>query len=81
MHEVSLALSLLEGVEAECAARGGLRVRAVHLRLGDHSGAQGEALRFAYEVACQGTALEGSRLVTETVAGTGMQIFALEVDP
>jgi len=81
MHELSLAMSLVEGVEAECAARGGLRVRAVYLEMGELSGVPEDALRFAYEMACQGTELEGSRLATTHTGGSGLQITALEVDP
>lgn len=49
----------------EAARRGGSRVCAVHLRLGPLSGVVKEALFFSYDVACEGTMLEGSRLVVE----------------
>ncbi|HVA63472.1 MAG TPA: hydrogenase maturation nickel metallochaperone HypA [Terriglobales bacterium] len=81
MHELSLALSLIEVVEEQAAARGGLRVRAVRLRVGTLAGVSDEALAFAYEIACEGTALAGSRLVTETTAGRELEVVGLEVDP
>ncbi|MGH9417084.1 MAG: hydrogenase/urease maturation nickel metallochaperone HypA [Terriglobales bacterium] len=81
MHELSLALSLLDGIETECAARGGLRARAARLRLGAASGVSADALQFAFETACQGTALEGLRLVTEATAGRELLLVELEVDP
>ena len=80
MHELSLAISLIEGIEAECAARGLPRVRAVHLRLGALSGVSQDALSFAYELACQGTALEGSHIVAETTAGRELEMLGLEID-
>ena len=40
---------------------------AVHLRLGPLSGVVKEALLFSYELACEGTLLEGSTLVIEDV--------------
>lgn len=67
MHELSIALSMIEMAGQESRLRGGARVRALHLRLGPLSGVVKDALLFSYEVACQGTALEGSHLVVEDV--------------
>ena len=41
------------------------RVEAVHVRLGALSGVAEEALRFSFEVAGRGTAVDGARLVVE----------------
>ena len=49
------------------AQRRGVQVSAVHLRLGALSGVVKDALLFSYEVACQDTPLEGSRLIVEDV--------------
>ncbi|HXE30610.1 MAG TPA: hydrogenase maturation nickel metallochaperone HypA [Terriglobales bacterium] len=78
MHELSLAMSLIDGVEEECAARPGLKVRAVHLRLGALSGVNADALTFSYQLACQGTPLEGTALVTEATPGRELEIIGLE---
>lgn len=67
MHELSIALSLIDMAAEEAARRGGARVCAIHLRLGHLSGVVREALLFSYGVACEGTSLEGSRLVIEEV--------------
>ena len=67
MHELSIALSIIEGAEEEVQRQGGGRVCAVHLRLGPLSGVAGEALLFSYDLACQGTSLEGSQLVIEEI--------------
>ena len=67
MHELSIALSIIEGAEEEVQRQGGGRVCAVHLRLGPLSGVVGEALLFSYDLACQGTLLEGSHLVIEEI--------------
>lgn len=67
MHELSIALSMIEMAAEEAARRGGAQVNAVHLKLGPLSGVVKEALLFSYEVACEGTTLEGSRLVIEDV--------------
>jgi len=68
MHELSIALSIVEMAEQEARSRGGVRVNAVHLRLGLLSGVVKEALRFSYNVSCEGTMLEGSELVIEEAA-------------
>ena len=67
MHELSIAISMIDQITEESESRGGLEVEAVHLRLGAFSGVDKEALMFAYELACEGSLLEGSRLVIETI--------------
>ena len=67
MHELSIALSMIEQILEEAERNGGGAVEIVHLRLGVLSGIDGEALRFAYEMACEGTELAGSRLELKTI--------------
>jgi hydrogenase nickel incorporation protein HypA/HybF len=66
MHELSIALGILD-VAAEEAERHGGRVAAVHLKLGPLSGVVKEALVAAYELAREGTPLERAELVVEEV--------------
>jgi hydrogenase nickel incorporation protein HypA/HybF len=67
MHELSIALSIVELATEEAERRGAVRVVAVHLRLGEMSGVVKEPLLFSYGLACEGTPLEGSSLVIEEV--------------
>ncbi len=67
MHELSIALSMIEMASEEVDRRGGGRVTALHLKLGPLSGVVKEALTFSYEIACVGTSLAGSRLIIEDV--------------
>ncbi len=67
MHELSIALSIIEGASQEALNRGGAQVHAVHLKLGALSGVVRDALLFSYDIACAGTLLEGSKLVIEDV--------------
>ena len=67
MHELSIALSMIELATQEAERRGGAPVKALHLRLGALSGVVKDALLFSYEVAAGGTLLEGSRLLIEDV--------------
>lgn len=70
MHELSIALSIIEGATEEARRHSGAKVAAVHLKLGLLSGVVKEALLFSYELACEGTMLEGSRLVIEEISAT-----------
>lgn len=67
MHELSVALSLIEGVEKEMARHEGARVATVHLRLGPLSGVVKDALLFSYSLACEGTPLANSVLQIEDI--------------
>jgi len=67
MHELSIAISMIEMATKEAAHHGSNRVSAVHLKLGPLSGVVKDALMFSYEVASKGTPLEDSQLVIEEV--------------
>ncbi len=67
MHELSIALSMIDEIIEQSESRGGLVVEAVHLRLGVFSGVDRHALLFSYELACEGTPLAGSRLEIESI--------------
>jgi hydrogenase nickel incorporation protein HypA/HybF len=66
MHELSIALSVLD-LAAEEAERLGGRVAAIHLRLGALSGVVPEVLASAYDLARETTPLAEAELVVETV--------------
>jgi hydrogenase nickel incorporation protein HypA/HybF len=67
MHELSIAISMIDQIIEESESRGGLDVEVVHLKLGVFAGVDKDALLFSYEIACEGTALQGSRLSIETI--------------
>lgn len=67
MHELSIALSVVDLATERAREAGGGRVEAVHLRIGALSGVVSDALRFAFDVASRDTPLEGARLVIEDV--------------
>jgi hydrogenase nickel incorporation protein HypA/HybF len=67
MHELSIAMSMVEMATEEAARRGGVQVNAIHLKLGQLSGLVKDALLFSWEMACQDTPLAGARLVIEEV--------------
>jgi hydrogenase nickel incorporation protein HypA/HybF len=67
MHELSIAMSIIDMVEEETGRLGGRKVEAVHLRIGRLSGIVHDALRSSFELATDGTPLAGTRLVIEDV--------------
>lgn len=66
MHELSIAMGIVEAAADE-AERRGVKINAVHLRLGALSGVVKDALVSSYEIACRDTPLAGSRLLVEDV--------------
>ena len=66
MHELSIALSILDVAEEAGRNRGG-RVAAVHVKLGRLSGVVKEALALAFELAREGTELAKAELVIEEI--------------
>ncbi|WP_069804199.1 hydrogenase maturation nickel metallochaperone HypA/HybF [Thermogemmatispora onikobensis] len=68
MHELALAESIIEVVEARAEECGVQRVRTVHLRVGEASGVLVEALQTAFVMlASLSPALAGARLAIEIV--------------
>ncbi len=67
MHELSIAVSMVDMAAEEAAKRGDVKVNAIYLKLGKLSGVVKDALLFSYDVVCQGTPLEGSSLIIEEI--------------
>lgn len=67
MHELSIALSLVDVATEESDRRGGAAVLAVHLRLGPLAGVVREALLSAFQLAREDTRLAETELVIKDV--------------
>ena len=67
MHELSIAMSLIELLEEELEKRGNVKVVTVHIKVGDFSGVVKEALVSAFEMATESTPFHGATLVIEEV--------------
>jgi len=67
MHELSIAMSLLDVAAEEAQRQGGGRVLAIHLKLGPLSGVVKEALLSAFELAREGSEFDDCRLVIKEV--------------
>ena len=62
MHELSIAMKVIDEVAKQVAGAGGGRVLAITLRIGRLSCVQEGALRLSFELASAGTELSGARL-------------------
>ena len=67
MHELSIALGIVEMAEEESERHGGGKVSAVHLKLGQLSGVVKTALENAFSLAREGTILAEAELMVEEV--------------
>jgi hydrogenase nickel incorporation protein HypA/HybF len=71
MHEMAIAESLIELIEAEARRDGFTRVRRVGVTLGALGHVEPAALLFCFDAVARGTIADGARLSVETVAGAG----------
>jgi hydrogenase nickel incorporation protein HypA/HybF len=78
MHELSIAMSILDAAEEEAGKHGGGRVSAIYIRVGALSGVAPDALQNAYELAREATPLSDCRLVIEETPGPDLLVSALE---
>lgn len=67
MHELSIAMSILDVVEEEIERRGDVRVEAIHLKLGPLSGVVKDALLSAFELAAEQTDFARCSLIIEDI--------------
>jgi hydrogenase nickel incorporation protein HypA/HybF len=79
MHELSIALSLVDTVCDELPQLGRVSVRSVRVRVGDLSGVVADALAFAFDIACGDTPIAGARLDLERTGGRELELLAVEV--
>jgi hydrogenase nickel incorporation protein HypA/HybF len=68
MHELSIAMSIVDIATAETSRAGSSRVIELELEVGDLSGVDTEALEFALEVATRQTVLEHAHVNIHQIA-------------
>ncbi len=71
MHEMSIAMSLIEIATTEAARHRPAVIRAIHAEIGELAGVEIESLRFCYEAARANTAAAEAELVIRRVPGRG----------
>jgi len=67
MHELSIALSILDIAAEEAEKHGRARARRIHLKLGPLSGVEEQALLGAFEIARESSGFAQTELVVEKV--------------
>ncbi len=65
MHELSIAMSIIDIAEETAQQHGGGKVRSIRVRVGPLSGVVADALQSAFTLACEGTGLDAADLVIE----------------
>ncbi|MFE7312490.1 hydrogenase maturation nickel metallochaperone HypA [Streptomyces sp. NPDC057555] len=68
MHEMSIALAVIDQVESAVRPAGATAVSSVRLQIGELAGVVPDALAFSFQLACEGTVLVGAELITEPIA-------------
>ena len=71
MHEMSIALSIVEAVEATARKEGAGRISGIDLVIGKLAGIEPESLRFCFSAAAKGTLAEEALLAIEEPEGVG----------
>jgi hydrogenase nickel incorporation protein HypA/HybF len=79
MHELSIAVNIVDIACEEAEKQGDSRVDAVYLNLGTLSGVVKDALLFSWNLACEGTLIAGARLAIRDMPGREMQVVAIEI--
>ena len=67
MHELSIALDIIDIAEANARQQNCLSIQTIKIRLGEFTTIVPDALDFAFEVARRGTLAHDARLEIETV--------------
>jgi hydrogenase nickel incorporation protein HypA/HybF len=62
MHELSIAMSIVDAAVEQSHRHGDAKVLAIHLKLGPLAGVVKEALNSAWELATEKSPVEGSKL-------------------
>ena len=80
VHELSIAMSVLDAVRTEVAMRPGTRATAVGLRIGALAGVDAESLRFGFECLVKDSDLEPLRLEVDGAEGEELDIAWVELE-
>ncbi|NMW21930.1 MAG: hydrogenase maturation nickel metallochaperone HypA [Chlorobiaceae bacterium] len=71
MHEMSIALSIVEAVEAKAREEGAERISGIDLVIGKLAGIEPESLKFCFSAAAKGTLSEEALLAIQEPEGVG----------
>jgi hydrogenase nickel incorporation protein HypA/HybF len=80
MHELSIAQDIVATVIRHLPAENRAPVRWVKLSVGLHNHFTNDSLRFCFEAASKGTALEGAKLDIDETLGDEIRVVEFELD-
>ena len=80
MHELSLAVSLIELAEVEAVKSGNSRILSVKVIVGKTSGVDADAFSFMLDIAKKNTMMENARIDLEIVEGEEFRLVKMEVE-
>ena len=67
MHEMSLAINIVDLAVSEATSAGGQKINEIELSVGSLAGVMVDSLEFCFDAVVKGTPAEGARLrITET---------------
>lgn len=72
MHELSLCQSAVEIIQQQAEQHGVARVTGVWLEIGALSCVEERAVRFSFDIACQGTLAQRVRIAHRLQTGPGL---------
>ena len=71
MHEMSIALSIVEAADLKAREEGATRISGIDLLVGKLAGIEPESLKFCFSLAAKGTLAEDALLAIEEPEGIG----------
>ena len=71
MHEMSIALSIIDAVVAKAGNEQSRKVNQIELEVGKVSGVQTESLKFCFSAAAKNTIVEGAELAIREIEPLG----------
>jgi hydrogenase nickel incorporation protein HypA/HybF len=77
MHELGIVQGVVEAAEERCEGR---RVLRLVMEIGAASGVLPDAVRFAWDVATEGTLAQGAQLEIVELPGTNVKVVRMEVE-
>ncbi|HOW74964.1 MAG TPA: hydrogenase maturation nickel metallochaperone HypA [Candidatus Competibacteraceae bacterium] len=81
MHEMALAESILDIIEATARRQGAVRVREVRLEIGELANVEMTALECALQAALRDSLAEGARIECLVIPGQGLCLTCGETVP
>jgi hydrogenase nickel incorporation protein HypA/HybF len=71
MHEMSIAMSIVDAVVGNAEKEGAVRISGIELLVGKLAGIEAESLKFCFSAAAKGTLAEDAALTIEEPEGIG----------